>query len=296
MYVYAESIIIENLIINYMILYTTNMLTKTYTSKKRVLLASLIGAIYTLLIFFPHIKTIIKITTKVAVLVIIIMVAFEPKSLRDFIKLMATFHVVAFAFAGSCLALFYAAGIETYVNEGVFYISNFKIKTLATGIIIGIILLQVSIEYMKSKQIKDRSLIPITISFRNDKVKVQALLDTGNSLKDPVTKAPVVVVQFSVVKDMFPENIQDLFCKYSNDTTSLITNIMNNHHNNFKFNLIPFKSLGEENGMLLGFKPDEILVDINGDKEVKDAIIGIYTNKLSSENSYEALLHPETLD
>ena len=161
---------------------------------------------------------------------------------------------------------------------------------------IGLILLQVSIEYVKSKQSKDKSLIPITISFRNNEVKTKALLDTGNSLKDPITKTPVVVVQFSVIKNMFPESIQDLFCKYSNDTMSLITNIMNSKYNNFNFNLIPFKSLGEENGMLLGFKPDQILIDIDGDRQVKGAIIGIYTSKLSSEDSYEALLHPETLN
>jgi stage II sporulation protein GA (sporulation sigma-E factor processing peptidase) len=51
--------------------------------------------------------------------------------------------------------------------------------------------------------------------------------------------------------------------------------------------VIPFTSLGNKNGLLLGFKPDYI--KIYGDIK-KDVIVGIYDGKLSKMNLYTSLV------
>ena len=58
-----------------------------------------------------------------------------------------------------------------------------------------------------------------------------------------------------------------------------------------KLKVIPFTSLGKQNGMLLGIKAEGLKVE--GDNEVKDVdkvIIGMYNKKLSKKNEYNALL------
>ena len=64
-----------------------------------------------------------------------------------------------------------------------------------------------------------------------------------------------------------------------------------------RFRLIPFKSLGEENGMLVGFKVDKIEIkEEDGLKIIRNAIVGIYEKKLSKKNQYSALIGLELLE
>ena len=62
----------------------------------------------------------------------------------------------------------------------------------------------------------------------------------------------------------------------------------NNQINKFlsKFRLIPFNSLGKENGLLLGIKADFVRIGDNDDiedKKINNVIIGLYDKKLSKE-------------
>ena len=63
-----------------------------------------------------------------------------------------------------------------------------------------------------------------------------------------------------------------------------------------KFRIIPFKSLGNENALMIGFKPDEFNIEYNEEKQIiKELIIGIYNKKLSQYGEYSALIHPDIL-
>ncbi|MDK2789208.1 MAG: hypothetical protein PWP07_2453, partial [Epulopiscium sp.] len=56
-----------------------------------------------------------------------------------------------------------------------------------------------------------------------------------------------------------------------------------------------FSSLGMPNGMLVGFRPDqvEVIEHDNTSTVLKDVVIGIYNQRLSKDNRYQALLHPD---
>jgi stage II sporulation protein GA (sporulation sigma-E factor processing peptidase) len=61
----------------------------------------------------------------------------------------------------------------------------------------------------------------------------------------------------------------------------------------FNIRCIPFSSLGEENGLLLGIVTDKISISTkDGLKEYSNIVIAIYNKKLSNDNSYNVLLHP----
>ena len=49
-------------------------------------------------------------------------------------------------------------------------------------------------------------------------------------------------------------------------------------------------------GVLPGFKPDGlVLVEKNGQKVKKDAVVGVSEDRLSPQGLYQALLHPELI-
>ena len=58
-----------------------------------------------------------------------------------------------------------------------------------------------------------------------------------------------------------------------------------------KLKFIPFSSLGKQNGMLLGIKPEYIKVISNETETVNEnVIIGIYNKSLTKRGEYRALV------
>jgi len=295
LYIYAEYLLLENFVINYIILYVTKRFTRTETHKFRLILASAIGAIYTLVVFFQSLRFMTKIIVKLSVSILIIIIAFNPAKVKKFVKLFATFYVVAFVFAGASLALFYLIDVDTYVGNGIFFIKDFPITILFFAIVVSFILFKFTWEYIQTRLSKSKTFIPLTIDLNNKRVEIIALLDTGNSLNDPITHNPVIVVQFSAIKALLPEKVQNIFIKYKENNLDVVSAVMSETSNELNFRLIPFKSIGKENGMLLGFKPDRVIIKSDDDKLISDIIIGIYNNSFSNDNDYNALLHPEIL-
>lgn len=293
MYIYAEYLLLENMIINYILLYLTRKFTKTEANNIRVLLASFIGAIYSLVIFFPSLRFMTKFIIKLSISILIIIVAFNPFKFKKFIRLIATFYVMAFIFAGASLALFYLANVEAYAGNGIFYIKNFPVKMLVLAVSLSYILIKIVWGYIQSILTKNRIYIPIIVGLNNKTVEVMGLLDTGNLLRDPLTQTPVIIIQFSAIKELLPESVQSIFEKYKENDFQAISAIMDENISNLKFRLIPYKSLGKENGVLIGFKPDNVIVKGDENKLIGDIIVGIYNSNLSSNDNYVALLHPE---
>ena len=61
--------------------------------------------------------------------------------------------------------------------------------------------------------------------------------------------------------------------------------------------IIPFKSLGNENALMIGFKPDELSIEYDNEVQTKkELIIGIYNKKLTYNGEYSALMHPDILN
>ena len=110
-------------------------------------------------------------------------------------------------------------------------------------------------------------------------------------LRDPITSMPVIIVEKEVLKEILPNTILDNLNQiiggdvpkeiYEDKNIKYIT----------KFRVIPFTSLGKQNGLLLGFKSNKIIINKEQEeKKVDDVIIGIYDNKLSKRDQYSALV------
>ena len=80
--------------------------------------------------------------------------------------------------------------------------------------------------------------------------------------------------------------------RYSDTNLDLFTDVLCESSDEFKFRLIPYRALGKQDGMLLGFKPDMVSLDYT---RVKDLVIGIHNESFSNDNEYNALLHPDII-
>ena len=117
---------------------------------------------------------------------------------------------------------------------------------------------------------------------------LRAMIDTGNLLKDPITNSPVIIIEKNKLSNILPKEILENTDKIINGRYEFSDEYLKYAS---KFRVLPFSSLGKQNGMLLGFKVDKIEAEINDEEIIRDdAIVGIYDKKLSNRNQYEGLI------
>lgn len=164
-------------------------------------------------------------------------------------------------------------------------VGTYPLKMILIGGLIGFFIIIISFKSIKNKLSKKDMLCNISIIFEEGKVDINAIIDTGNFLREPLTGKPVIIVEKDVLKNAIPvdilENMEDII----NGRKIIEDKYMS------KIRLIPFSALGTENGLLLGIKPENFYINYQGKiLENKNIIVGIYNKKLSKNNKYNALV------
>lgn len=296
--IYIDVIFLENVIMNYLILIVTSKFSKRKTSNFRLFLASLIGALYVaVLIILPGMHVYYTVIAKIALSLAIIAIAFSPEKIGSFIRTLVIFYIVTFIFAGAAFAFLYFNQSGGFVRNGIVYVFlESKLTVVFLAVITAIIIIRIFWEMLQYRFIKEKLLLDLKIAFERNIITLAALVDTGNSLHDPLTNLPVVVVEFMAIKDLLPLEIRDIFVHSKENDLNTVMRVISGSQWISRFRLIPFTSLGRENGMLIGFRPDYIEIGSeDGKKGINNVIVGIYNKALSRNEKYRALLSPELI-
>lgn len=112
----------------------------------------------------------------------------------------------------------------------------------------------------------------VMLGYRGREITLRAMVDSGNSLIEPVSgKAVSLVSQNHLPNDMHlkPEN----------------------------FKVIPFHAVGTENGLLPGYEMDYMRIEYGTQLiRIEKPVIGISDHELFTKHHYQMILHPELLN
>lgn len=289
MTIYIDVIIVENLIMNYIILYATGTISKVKISYLRIFCSSLIGAIYAITEYTFKLNIYSNIIIKTILSVIIIYVAFNPQNIKKMCKQLIIFYVTTFTFGGIATYLIYVLKPQNIIIKNGMYVGTYVLKVIFIGAIIGTIILFIAFKQVKNKITKKDMICKIKIKINGKEKTLDAMVDTGNMLKEPITGTPVAVVERTSLYDLLPKEIL-------NNTESILGGDFQNIPEDIKreyipkLKIIPFASLGKQNGMLVGIKPEKIEIINEQTEENKNAIIGIYNKSLTKKGEYNALI------
>lgn len=290
MAVYADVLFVLNLIINYALLSATEKIAKQPTSPPRKLLGAAVGAVYAVCMFFPQAEALYTVAAKLIVSFILVSLSFSVKSPKPFFKTVAVFYAASFVFGGICLGIFYftGSGKGTLVSNGIFYF-NLPLRTLIISTAAAYAAINGLWRIRKSEKARDYRKVKIYMNGKS--VSVNALVDTGNMLTDPISSSPVIIAEFEALRSLLPKSFTEIYekCQAAPEAMLADGEIASPVRG---IRVIPYFSLGSEVGMLIGFKPDAVKI---GKTTSTDIIIGIYGKYLSSERSYNALLNPEII-
>lgn len=298
MFVYIESLLVTNFIINFIILYVVGKITRTKIQKIKLVISALVGAAYTLIVFFPDFHFMGKFIIKFSISILMTVLAYSPEKLQDFLKQIFSFYLVSFMFAGSIIGIFYILNNNPYLIRFSFKDSRELLVYLIIGVGIGVLFLLAIIKFYRHKLNKDNLLTSLEIGLKDRKINLTALIDTGNSLKEPITQKPVIIVEYSALENILPNSLRSMFLKKQELDLNVVGRVMEDVGDDMYLRLIPFKSIGKDSGILIGFKPD--LINIYLEDEIRkiedETIVAIYNGKLDESGGYSGLLHPELLE
>ena len=138
MTIYIDIIFLENLFMNYIIIYATGIIVKAPIKIIRTFLASGIGGVYAILSYMSMLEICSNLFLKIALSVVMVYIAFNPKNKKIFLKQLMIFYLTSFTFGGVAFAHLYFVSPQKILMEKGVLIGTYPIKMVLAGGIVRI--------------------------------------------------------------------------------------------------------------------------------------------------------------
>ena len=274
MIIYVDLVFLENSIINFFILELVGFIDKDKKKFIRIIISSFFGSLFSIISFYIEMGFLKSIIYKFLISFFMILIAFGRKSL---IRKVIFFYVVTFILGGVCLGILYLDNSGSfYIRNGILF-SDFSIFRILVSVFLGLCFSRVVVFLIKKISVDKDLIYDIEIGF-GEKIGVfKVLMDSGNLLKEPSTGKPVIIVEKSSLNMAFGVDLFDINkCK--------------------QFYVIPYSSLGNESGALVGISCDYVRILNRGDNiKNSNVVIGVYDGKIGSSDLYCGLIGAEVL-
>jgi len=295
MYVYIDLLFLENILVNYGILSVTEKLSGMASAAWRKLVSAAVGTVYlVIMLSCPTIRSLYTIGGKIVLSFLMVAAAFPLRKVKTFFKALLSFYITTFIFAGAGYALMSLTGQIIYHKNGIYY-NRFRSDTLLLILTIcfGFLLVRAFTDLFRKRIEKESYIVNACISIDGRSVSMPALIDTGNTLLDPVTRCPVMVAELDGLKELLPPKMLEWVKNWSQTDKPEIS-FEHDVEWTRRIRLIPFNSIGNTSGILPGFKPDSISVEKEDYCfEKTQVVVCVCKDRLSTGDQYHAIISPE---
>ena len=117
MTLYIDIIFLENLFMNYIIIYATGIIIKAPIKLIRTFLSSSIGSIYAVISYMSVLEIYSNIFLKIMLSITMVYVAFNAKNVKSFFKQLIIFYLTSFTFGGVAFAMLYFISPQNILME-----------------------------------------------------------------------------------------------------------------------------------------------------------------------------------
>lgn len=194
----------------------------------------------------------------------------NPREWQKLIKCILVMYFVTCALGGIMHVFYYYTAFGCMVES----ISRKASATAFLPVIFGAVILapviKLIVQYV-SGVVSSRKIMPVVIIENNGrKLRLKALVDTGNSLTDPLNGGEVNVIEAKTAEALI-ESYAD--CHY---------------------HLVPFMSIGKEKGLIPVVRFDRLTIIGDEKHIVEKPLFALYSGRFSN-SGYRVILHPGML-
>ena len=267
--IYLDALFALNLLADYLLCLSAGRICGLYLRRKRYLLAAFLGALYAVAVVLPGCGFLAWPPLRLASGLGMGLTAFSAEQ-RPF-RCAGVLLAVSAAYGGAIWALALAAGVSGPVPL------SGRVLLLAFALCYAGVRLLFRLRAKRA----EAGRAEIRLSFRGRESRFTALVDTGNSLCDPVSGSPVLVVCPHVMDRVVPGS-GDLFAHL---TAVELVELSNSQPELCGcLRLLPYSTL-DGRGLLPAFRPDSL--SVNG-RSRPDLLVAV--SPRASGEDFEALL------
>lgn len=279
--VYADLTFLINFIMDFCILWATGKLVRVKLSYLRLIVAAIFGGLYAVGFLFLNLFW-YSLPMKLIFSFLIVILGLRPQSLKELFNLILYFYGISFFVAGATIATAF------FYNTNQYYFT-FSYLWLLGGVFATLLLGYYGEKYLEKKIIPSLLKYEVKLNFAGLFCEGAGFLDTGNSLIDPLTNKPVLVAEYKLIKKCLPEDVR-MALENSSSEDEMLSRLTESSWSS-RLRLIPFTSIGKRNGLLIGIRADEVIVNTIKNFIVhKNLTVAIYLDRLSHEDDYQMLI------
>ena len=278
--IYLDVLIGLNWVIDYFLLLAAAHLLSRKIRRWRVVLGAALGGAASAMVLMPKINGLLSFLLYAVVAALMVLVTYEFQSARLFLKTLLCFYAVSFSFSGIMYAIWYCAAPQGMIwRSGMVYFNISPLFLIILTVLCYLIL--TLLQRLVGRQDSPKKFFSVEVEVDGRKTEFRAMLDTGNTLVERISGAPVIVAEYNAVKDLIPEELTQI---YAAGEVNRVENLEKPEWR-MRFRLIPFAGVGTQS-LLPAFFPDKVAVD---KQEVDRACVAVCAQRLSS-GLYRALL------
>ncbi len=272
--IYPDVLFLINFIIDYVLLRLTAYLRGNVSSRKRLVLAAVIGGVLAAALFFAPTKALMSIVMKGVCCGLMTLTAFGFADKRRFFGDCFMLCAASFIISGGVVAvsqIFPMAG--TIHNTSVYF--NISLRDLIFGAAVGYFV--ITLLCGRGSMREEKNIKEIKCNLRGADLAFNAFVDTGNMLTDPANGKKIIVLSRSLAAVALPGEEGKIISSMTRDDD--ISKVFGRLAvcSPVRYGLAPFSSAGG-GGLMITVKPERLEID---GKPSEDYIIGIGTGEMT---------------
>ena len=276
--IYIDTLFFMNLIADYFLLLGTAKICGVVTLRRRLWLGAALGGAYAVLCALPELVFLKSAIFVVPAGGLMLLLAYGFTRLlpaKRLIRVAIVFFALSMCAAGAVTAI----GLLSGGSPG-------PVRLRVLIISFGVCYVVTTLVFHRAGRDFGR-MCEIKIETAGRAAALRALVDSGNSLTDPLSGSKVCVVCVGDILPLIPAGQKALLenAVRTGDAGSLIT--LNSQSNGISFRLVPYSAVGLSSGLLFAFRPERFYID---GKENRDTIIAVSPNEVADNVTYASLI------
>ncbi len=283
--IYVDTLFLLNAVVDYLLLLAAARLAGEPLKRLRFGAGAVLGGLYAVAIFLPGMAFLSHPLCRIASAVLMLLAAYGGS--RRLLRQSLIFFALTCAFGGGVVAigLMGRQGLALG-SSGVFY-SPLDLKMVLLSAAVCYVVLTIAFQRIGRHSALSRELMPARLVLGERAVELTALVDTGNTLTDPVSGRPVMVAEGESLGDLFPGEYRpepaDL-----RDPAGAVTRLGTGAWRG-RFSLLPYRAVGVDRGLLLALRVDRVTL---GGKDRGPLLVALSPTPVSDGGGYRALVGP----
>lgn len=264
--IYIDLLFFINTGANYLILLATAKICDVSASRLCIGLSAALGGVYSIFAAIPAYGFLNSLPVKLAAGLMMLLPVFRRRD--GFLRIAVVFFAVSAAFCGALLALGSGGvhiGIKAIILTFLLSWAAFTLAFRRTG---------------KAAA----GTVSLEITCFGKTACCTALIDTGNSLKDPATGCGAAIVSQDVILSLLPRSAAAAI-KGSSPAEAMLA--LSQAGYSGRFRLLPYSAVGVSSGMLLALRPD--CIRANG-QTLPGMLAAVSPSPVSDGGAYSALV------